>query len=92
VIRLRADFNGLFGDILCLSHEDTCPNDIGELVPLRAGMIVTAFDEDADEKGARDDLIATGVVEQAPEWLQCQGSKWIVRIDRNGVRHKSETQ
>ena len=24
VLRLRADFNGLFGEILCLSHEETC--------------------------------------------------------------------
>jgi hypothetical protein len=90
VIRLRADFNGLFGDVLCLSHDDTCANEPGEQVHLRAGMIVTAFDEDADTAGKRDDLIATGLVEQAPDWLQCQGSKWILRIDSNGVRHESE--
>jgi hypothetical protein len=89
-MRLRADFNGLFGDILCLSHEDTCSDEAGERVHLQAGMIVTAFDEDADAAGKRDDLIATGVVEQAPDWLQCRGSKWILRIDRNGVRHESE--
>jgi hypothetical protein len=88
--RLRADFNGLFGDILCLSHYDTCTNDVGEEVPLRAGMMVTAYDEDLDEAGKRDDLIATGVVEQSPGWLQCRGSKWILKIDHNGVRHESD--
>jgi hypothetical protein len=92
VIRFRADFNGLFGDVLCLSHEDTCPNDVGAPVRLQAGMIVAAFDEDTDEKGRRDDLIATGVVEPAPDWLQCRGSRWILRIDRNGVRHESEVE
>jgi hypothetical protein len=55
-------------------------------------MIVTVFEEDADETGNRDDVVATGVVEQAPEWLQCKGSKWILRVDRHGVRHESETR
>jgi hypothetical protein len=77
VVRLRADFNGLFQGhtLLCLSHADTCPDENGKPVPLQAGMIVTAFDEDEDEHGKRDDLIATGVVEPAPDWLRCRGSK-----------------
>jgi hypothetical protein len=91
--RLRADFNGLFHEwtILCLSHTDTCPDENGVQVPLRAGMMVTAFDEDYED-GVRDDLIATGIVEPAQEWLQCRGSRWILRIDRNGVRRQSEVQ
>jgi hypothetical protein len=88
--RLRADFNGLFGAILCLSHEDTCADETGAHVRLEAGMIVTAFDEDANERGERDDLVASGVVEPAPDWLQCRGSKWVLRIDQNGVRNESE--
>jgi hypothetical protein len=88
--KVRADFNGLFGDLLCLSHEETCVDESGNLIPLRAGMILTAFDEDADEYGNRDDLIATGAVEVSPPWLQCRGSKWVLRIGENGVRHESE--
>jgi hypothetical protein len=53
---------------------------------------LTAFDEDADEHGNRDDLIATGAVEVSPPWLQCRGSTWVLRIDENGVRHESETR
>jgi hypothetical protein len=53
-------------------------------------MIVIAFDEDADERGQRDDLLASGVVEAAPDWLQCRGSKWVLRIDADGVRHESD--
>jgi hypothetical protein len=89
--RLRADFNGLFQGwtILCLSHSDTCPDENGVQVPLHAGMMATAFDEDSED-GVRDDLIATGIVEPSPEWLQCRGSRWILRIDENGVRHESE--
>ncbi len=72
-IRVRADFNGLFGEILCLSHKDTCEDAEGNIVTLREGMAMTAFDEDADEHGKRDDLIASGIVEPSPESLRCLG-------------------
>ena len=49
-----------------------------------------AFDEDADEDGTRNDLIASGIVEPAPDWLSCKGSKWVLRIDEHGVRHESD--
>jgi hypothetical protein len=89
-LRLRADFNGLFGDVLCLSHGDTCLDEHGTDVVLSAGMLVVAFDEDADEHGRRDDLIASGTVESAPDWMSCRGSKWVLRIDEHGVRHESD--
>jgi hypothetical protein len=89
-IRVSADFNGLFGDILCLSHADTCLDESGNLIHLSEGLRLIAFDEDLDESGNRDDLIACGYVETAPAWLQCKGSKWILRIDSNGVHHQSE--
>ncbi len=88
--RLWADFNGLFGDILYLSHKDTCIDETGAEVQLHVGMVVTAYDEDLDEHGRRDDLIASGVVEPSPEALRCNGSKWVLRIDENGVRNESE--
>lgn len=90
--RLYADFNGCFGDILCLSHSDLCKTQDGREVALAEGMIVTAYDEDANDIGERDDLIATGVVERSPESLRCNGSVWCLRIDENGVRNESEIQ
>ena len=88
--KLRADFNGLFGDILCLSHGDTCVDEAGREVSLSAGMYVTAFDEDADEHGNRDDLCASGTVEPAPGWLRQHGSRWILRLDEKGCWHESD--
>jgi hypothetical protein len=90
--RLRGDFNGLFGDLLCLSHSDSCEDEDGATVelPAIAGSIVTAFDEDSDATGARDDLIASGKIVPSPEWLQCRGSRWSLQIDENGVRHQSD--
>jgi len=89
-LKVRADFNGLFGDILCLSHEDTCLDENGAVFHLRQGLTLSAYDEDADENGNRDDLMAQGVVEPAPAWLQSHGSKWVLRIDEDGVFHESD--
>jgi hypothetical protein len=87
--RLLGDFNGLFGDLLCLSHTDACKAEDGTTVALRPGMRVTVVEEDYED-GERDDLIATGTVEPSPDWLQCNGSRWVLRIDPPGVRHESD--
>ena len=71
--RVRADFNGLFGELLCLSHGATCTDETGAELELRPGMLLTAFDADS-EHGQRNDLLATGIVEPSPDWLQCKGS------------------
>jgi hypothetical protein len=88
--RLRADFNGYFGAILCLSHGPSCRAEDGSEVFLEEGMIVTAYDEDLDENNQRDNLITTGVVEASPESLRCRGSVWCLRIDENGLRRESD--
>ena len=88
--RLRADFNGLFGKYLCLSHGDTCLDESGANVSLRAGMQVTAVDEDSDEHGRPDNLIASGIVEPAVPGLVGHRSKWVLHIDEHGVRHESD--
>ena len=90
MIRIRGDFNGLFGDLLCLSHENSCKDENGTLIHFAPGMQVTAFDEDVNAKGEHDELLAVGIVEPAPESLTCNGSKWVLKIDKNGVRHASQ--
>ena len=90
--RLSADFNGLFGDLLCLAHSDVCPDENGVEVLLQENMIATAYEEDEDVDGRRDDLVATGVVQRSPEWLSCRGSVWCLKIDENGVRHQSQIE
>lgn len=89
-LKVRGDFNGIFGDLLCLSHENFCKDEFGNAVILEVGMNLTAFDEDADENGNRDYLIAHGTVENAPDWLKEHGSKWVLRIDEKGIYHESE--
>jgi hypothetical protein len=89
-VKLQADFNGLFGEILCLSHEDTALDERGNRIALAAGMSVTAFEPDTDEHGEPDELLASGVVEPAPDWLACRGSRWILRMDARGVRYAND--
>ena len=55
-------------------------------------MQLTAYMEDLDDQGRRDDLVASGIVEPSPDWLQEHGSKWVLVIDENGVRHESDVQ
>jgi hypothetical protein len=86
--KVRADFNGLFGDLLCLSHSDTCIDESGNEVHLAEGMIITAFDHDSNSNGEKDDLLASGTVGRSPDWLQCNGSRWTLKIDKRGVRHE----
>jgi hypothetical protein len=89
-IRIRADFNGLFGELLCISHGESCPDEQGRPVTLHSGMTLTAFDDDQDDEGNRDDLVASGTVERAPDWLRCDGSRWVLKVDESGVRHQSD--
>jgi hypothetical protein len=89
---VRADFNGLFGVLLCISHADTWQDENGTEVRLKAGMQLTAFDEDVDEDGQKDNLLASGTVEPSPTWLTCNGSRWVLRLDHRGVRHESDIE
>lgn len=87
--KIRADFNGLFGDVLCLSHEETCFDETGT-VQLDEGLSITAFEDDPNVDGNSDTLVANGKVARAPDWLRCKGSKWVLLIDEKGVYHQSE--
>ena len=64
--------------------------DTGATVSLVAGMVVTAFDDDVDDQGHPDELLATGKVIASPEWLRCTGSRWALQIDERGVYHRSD--
>jgi hypothetical protein len=59
-------------------------------VKLSEGMVVTAFDLDADDQGRPDRILVTGVVERSPEYAKCRGSVWCLRVDIAGVQWESE--
>lgn len=84
---VHGDINGVFGDILCLSHSDDCRGENGESIAMHEGMEVVAFEEDSDDVGAPCFLVVEGVVERSPDWLRCKGSKWALRMNERGARH-----
>ncbi len=86
-VKVRGDFNGLFGKLLCLSHSEVATSDTGDTVELREGMEVVAFEEDLDDQGNAVFLVARGCVEPSPEPLRRCGSRWALRINNAGVRH-----
>ena len=88
--QIRPDFNGLFSELLCLSHSETRVGEDGQDIQVNEGMTVTAFEEDVDDEGKPDNRIASGTVERSPNWLSCRGSRWVLRIHENGVRHESD--
>jgi len=88
---IRTDFNGfLETDLLCLAHEKTVINISDKEIELQSGMIVTAYDEDEDDNGNPDKMLVTGVVEPSPEFAQCRGSIWSIRVNEYGVQWESE--
>jgi hypothetical protein len=88
---ISTDFNGfLERDLLCLAHSETVEDVSGRTVVLRQGMTVTAFDLDADENGNPDRILVTGTVERSPDYAQCRGSMWSLRVDSQGVQWESQ--
>ncbi len=87
---VEADFNGLLAkDLLCLSHEESITDASGRVIHLRPGLILTAFEPGADDEGQPSYLVATGLVEPAPDDASRHGAKWVLRIDERGIRYES---
>ena len=88
---VSADFNGILEHgLLRLSHTDQVKTIQGRTISLQEGMVLTAYDNDADDERNPDNIFASGVVERSPSYAQCKGSLWSLRIDKNGIRHESD--
>jgi hypothetical protein len=86
-VRIEADFNGLFGGLLCLSHSDLATSEDGSTIELAEGMEVVAFAPDGDDDRGPVILVARGQTIRSPDSLQHAGSRWCLRINERGVRH-----
>ena len=87
-LRLRADFNGLSGDLLCLSHAERCRTPDGKEVEVTEGALAIALEPDPDREGDPMELFATGTIENAREEPACLGSRWVLPIVADGVGHR----
>ncbi|NML39938.1 hypothetical protein HHL17_22245 [Chitinophaga sp. G-6-1-13] len=88
--RIYVDFNEMIAeDLVLLSQEDTKRDSAGNLVQLFEGKTIDIFMDDTNERGEKDNLIASGTVEANTTGL-FPVCKWNCRIDANGIRHERE--
>jgi hypothetical protein len=89
--RFHVDFNELLEPRpVCLSADDVKVNERGEPILLHGGMLVEVYDEDVDDNGNPDRLMAQGVVERNRSIGPLKRVKWCCRIDSNGIQHESD--
>jgi hypothetical protein len=85
IIKIQADFNGIFGNLLCISHSDTAQDENGAAILLREGQELLAFDTD-EEDGEPCFLVARGRAIRSPVSVP-HDSKWCLQINAQGIRH-----
>lgn len=93
--RIRVDFNEMADvkDLVLLSKTDVRTDSSGEEVRLSEGKEIFVYDEDIDDEGKPDNLLADGVAEVNDpsvygDWTR--KAKWCCRIDALGIRHESD--
>ena len=88
----QVDFNELLEpDLIALSQDETKLNYDGEECRLFEGMEIVVFtDDNLDERGEIEFIVASGAVEKHnfanSPWDRV---KWWCRIDQNGIRYTS---
>ena len=86
------DFNELMAhDLVLFSQKDERENVCGEPIPLYEGLKVDIYTDDGDDKGNRDDLVASGYV-TANKTGYYPYVKWCCQIDEKGIRSESEVK
>jgi hypothetical protein len=89
--RVYVDFNEMPSpDEVLLSQSDTKLDSMGAEVRFVQGGSVAVYQDDPDEHGRPDQLVADGiaVLNTRNDWTSA--AKWILRIDTRGIRRASE--
>jgi hypothetical protein len=88
---LYVDFNEMLDkNLVLLSRLDITSDLSGNDVALREGLAVDVYTDDVDANGRRDNLVASGVVEENRSTGWGAHVKWCCRIDSRGIRHQSD--
>jgi hypothetical protein len=81
---IHFDFNRTgTAETIGLDHPAVLAELARQSVELRDGLILNLWDEDGNEQGERDDLVATGVVR-----FEASSDRWLLEI--TGWSHQSE--
>jgi hypothetical protein len=89
---LKVDFNNMLEpDLVLLPQIDEVIEIDGIALTLHEGMEVAIYDDDINAMGAKDNLVATGVIEKnEPMHSWSKHAKWRCRIDAIGILHESD--
>jgi len=86
--RIYVDFNEMI-DLVLLSKYDFKLNSNGENIKMIEGKKIDIYMDDENDKGFKDNLIASGIVERNNSGI-FEVAKWCCRIDENGIQHESD--
>jgi len=85
------DFNELVEPhVVLLSATNQREDQRGRMITLAEGMMVLVSEQDVNELGERDDLIAAGSVTRNEAGGWTKNAKWLCLIDERGIRHRSD--
>ncbi|MBL1437814.1 MAG: hypothetical protein COB08_016630 [Rhodobacteraceae bacterium] len=85
------DFNEMVAaDVVLFSQNDARADIQGNFVALFEGLNVSLTEDDCDENGEPDALVATGLVELNTFEGWGAHVKWCCRIDSTGIAHQSD--
>jgi hypothetical protein len=77
-------------DEVLLSKGDDVLDSNGKVVSLFEGMRVAVYMGDQDSSGKPDNLSAEGVVSRNHHGGWTTAARWVLKIDKPGIRHESE--
>ena len=87
----QVDFNELLEpNLVALSASDTREAVTGENVTFSEGLAVGVYEDDIDDAGEPNYLVATGIAERHFGAGWTKRIKWCCRVDDKGIRHESD--
>jgi hypothetical protein len=89
--RIKVDFNELVTpDELLLSQKDSVVDEAGNPITLIEGATLGVYEDDPNNDGAPDRLIADGtaLLNHYGGWTSA--AKWLLKIDSGGIRRLSD--
>jgi len=91
--RILVDFNEMLEpNLVLLSKEDARRDSHNNLISLYEGLLIYVYDDNTDNNGNRDNLVAEGVVERNNTLSWGKNAKWCCRINEKGIQRESEIE
>ena len=90
--RIYVDFNNVVDKhIVLLSREDFAIDSNGDKIELYDGQLVHIYEDDRNDLGERDDLVAEGIVERKSNSATYATTyQWLCRIVPDSIMNQSE--